>query len=93
MFLNWFLIFQNVIPNAHFIIELLGLVLTKSMMSFDCEYFQQIFGIIMGTNVAPILANIYVAMLENDQHNKCVLDVNLKWPILFERFIDDGVGI
>ena len=28
-------------------------------MSFDGEYFQQIFGVIMGTNVAPILANIY----------------------------------
>ena len=33
-------------------------------MEFDGEYFQQNFGIIMGTNVAPILANLYVAELE-----------------------------
>ena len=35
-------------------------------MVFDGEYFQQIFGLIMGTNVAPILKNIYMAMLENE---------------------------
>ena len=45
--------FQTVIPNAHLIIDLLGLILQNSLMSFDKEYFQQIFGIIMGTNVAP----------------------------------------
>jgi hypothetical protein len=54
--------YQNVIPNAHFIIELLDLVLNSSLMVFDGEYFQQIFGLIMGTNVAPILTNIYMAM-------------------------------
>ena len=43
-------------------------------MSFDQEYFQQIFGVIMGTNVDPILANIYVAMLQNELCNKCKLD-------------------
>ena len=58
--------FQTIIPNAHLIIDLLGLVLRKSLMSFEKEYFQQIFDIIMGTNVGPILANIYMAMLENE---------------------------
>ena len=33
-------------------------------MTFNGEYFQQIFRVIMGTNVAPILANIYLAKLE-----------------------------
>ena len=51
--------FQNVIPNAHFVIESLNIVLKNSLMSFDKEYFQQFFGIIMGTNLAPILANLY----------------------------------
>ena len=37
--------YQNVIPNTHLIIDLLGLVLRNSIMSFDREYFQQIFGI------------------------------------------------
>ena len=51
--------FQNVIPNAHFIIKLLDLVLKSSLMTLDGEYFQQIFGLIMGTNIAPILTNMY----------------------------------
>ena len=50
--------FGNVIPNAEFIVELLDVILKNSLMTFDGEYFQQIFGVIMGTNVAPILANI-----------------------------------
>jgi hypothetical protein len=47
--------YQNVIPNTHFIIELLDLVLNRSLRTFDGKYFQQFFGLIMGTNVAPIL--------------------------------------
>ena len=35
-------------------------------MQFNGEYFQQIFGIIMGTNVAPFFANLYLAMLEQE---------------------------
>ena len=85
--------FQNVIPNAHLIIDLLGLVLQNSLLSFDREYFQQIFDIIMGTNVAPILANIFMAMLENELRSKCILDPKLKRPILFKRFIDDGFRV
>ena len=85
--------YQNVIPNAHFIIELLDLVLNSSLMVFDGEYFQQIFGLIMGTNVAPILTNIYMAMLEKELQQKCNSDPKLIWPVLFKRFIDDGFGI
>ena len=43
-------------------------------MTFNGEYFQQIFGIIMGTNVVPILANIYMARLENILKAKCKFD-------------------
>ena len=85
--------FQNVISNAHFVIELLEIVLKNSLMTFDKEYFQQIFGIIMGTNLAPILANLYLAMLQEELKKKCVNDQKLKWPKLFLRFIDDGFGI
>ena len=46
--------FQNVISNAHFVIELLDIFLKNSLMTFDRKYFQQIFGIIMGTNFAPV---------------------------------------
>ena len=68
---------QNVIPNAHFIIDLLDLVLNSSLMVFDGEYFQQIFGLIMETNVAPILTNIYMALLENELKAKCYSDSKL----------------
>ena len=47
----------------------------------------------MGTNVAPILANIYMARLEQILKEKCKMDPKLKWPCLFKRFIDDGFGI
>ena len=62
-------------------------------MTFDKEYFQQIFGIIMGTNLAPILANLYLAMLQEELKKKCFHDKKLKWPVRFQRFIDDGFGI
>ena len=51
--------YKEVLTNADLIIDLLELVLENSLMVFHKEYFQQIFGIIMGTNVAPILANLY----------------------------------
>ena len=47
----------------------------------------------MGTNVAPILANIYMAKLEALLKEKCKTDIKLKYPILFKRFIDDGFGV
>ena len=56
--------YKEIITNADFIIDLLEVVLKNSLMEFEGEYFQQIFGIIMGTNVAPILANLYLAKLE-----------------------------
>jgi hypothetical protein len=85
--------YQNVIPNTEFIIELLELILRNSLMSFNGEYFQQIFGVIMGTNVAPRLANIYMAKLEMLLKEKCKTDIKLKWPTLLKRFIDDSFGI
>ena len=62
-------------------------------MVFDGEYFHQIFGLITGINVAPILTNMYMAMLENEFKMKCKTDPKLIWLVLFKRFIDDGFGI
>ena len=53
--------YKNAITNANFIIELLEVILKNSLMTFDREYFQQFFRVIMETNFAPILANIYVS--------------------------------
>ena len=62
-------------------------------MSFEKENFQQILSITMGTNVAPIFANICVALLENELRAKWKQDPRLKWPILLKRFMDNGFGI
>ena len=84
--------YQNVIPNAHLIIELMEVVLNSAIMKFQKVFYRQILGIVMGTNLAPILANIYMAMLEEELIIICK-NKNIKWPIMFKRFIDDGFGI
>ena len=52
-------------------------------MTFDKEYFQQIFGIIMGTNLAPILANLYLAMLEQELETICKMKT-IKCPTFYK---------
>ena len=59
--------YRDVISNADFVIDLLELVLENSLLEFYGQYFQQIFGTIMGTNVAPILANLCLAIQWYDQ--------------------------
>ena len=52
--------------------ELMELVLISTVMKFQKDLFTQILGIVMGTNLAPILAYIYiyVAMLEKELMKK-----------------------
>ena len=52
------------------------------------EYFQQIFNVIMGTNVAPILENIYLARLEKLLLEKCKMDKHL-----FGQFCLEGLSM
>ena len=61
-------------------------------MEFHGEYFQQIFGIIMGTSVALIIANFFLAKLEKILRDKMKNDPKMVWPILFKHFIDDRFG-
>ena len=46
----------------------------------------------MGTNLAPILTNIYMAILEEELNIICIKK-NINRPKLFKRFIDDGFGV
>ena len=39
-------------------------------MCFKNAYFQQTFGRIMGTNLAPIMPNLYLAMLQAQQKDQ-----------------------
>ena len=43
--------------------------------------------------MAPILTNVYMAMLENELKVKCKTDPKLIWPVVFKLFIDDGFDI
>ena len=47
----------------------------------------------MGTSLAPILAYLYLARLQEELKKKCIHDKKLKWPTVFQKFIDDGFGI
>ena len=51
--------YQNSIPNAQLNIELVELVLKSAVMKIQKVFFKQYLGIVMGTNLLPILANIY----------------------------------
>ena len=62
-------------------------------MEFRGEYFLQIFGIIMGTNVAPILANLYLAKLKKNLKEKPNIIQNQYGHFFFKRYIYDGFGI
>ena len=95
LYQEWVEEYNNVIPNANFIIELLEIILKNSLISFDVdgEFFQQMFGVIMGTNVAPILANTYIAKLEILFKEKYKTDIKLKWSILLKCCIDNGFAI
>jgi hypothetical protein len=84
---------QNECKNIHFILELLEVTLKFNAMEFLGEIFVQIFGIAMGTNIAPILANLYLAMLEHKLKEQTKNDPKMIWPSLWRRFIDDGFGV
>ena len=47
----------------------------------------------MGTNVVPILGNIYLAKLEKSLLGKCKTAKKMILPILQIRYIDDGFGV
>jgi hypothetical protein len=82
-------------PSEHSekILALLEFVLKYNMLSFMDKIYLQIFGIAMGTSLAPMLANIFMALLEHKINIIANLDNKLILPIFFKRFIDDGLGV
>lgn len=75
------------VPTS-FLIELLELVLTQNIFTFDGRLFQQLLGVAMGTRSAPSIANIFMANIEE----KILMQapgVNLIFKKFWRRFIDD----
>ena len=81
--------YQNVIPNAHLLIELIELVLNSAVMEFQKVFYKQILGIVMGTNLAPILANIYMAMLE-EELKQFITEIQNKLKLIMESHMYKG---
>jgi hypothetical protein len=73
------------IKLRNFAIELLDLVLCTNLMEFDGKFFVQVFGIAMGTNLAPVLANLYLAMLEKEIKEDHKNDPKFKWPLAVQK--------
>ena len=51
-------------PPVEELIRIMDHVLKNNVFEFDGELFQQVFGIAMGTPMAPSLANLFMAWLE-----------------------------
>ena len=47
------------------------LMLDCAIMKFQEDFFRQILGIVIGTNLAPILTHIYMAILEEELYVIC----------------------
>ena len=51
-------------PPVEELIRIMDHVLKNNVFEFDGELFQQVFGTAMGTPMAPSLANLFMAWLE-----------------------------
>ena len=71
-------------PIATYILDLLNLILHNMYFEFNDEFFLQIGGTAMGTELAPNYANLFMDMFEN----KALDNYPLK-PLIWKRFIDD----
>lgn len=65
---------------------MLDLIMLNGYCQADGAYYQQIYGTVMGTPVAPPYSNIYIA-----EALEAVVQANSSyWPAIYKRFIDDG---
>ncbi|KAL7534531.1 hypothetical protein ACHAXR_005939 [Thalassiosira sp. AJA248-18] len=79
--------FQHYPPKA--LIEAIKIVMRNNRMRFGDLLVKQLIGIAMGMSPAPTIANLFVAIHENQDLLK-YLGTFLKY---LKRFIDDGIGI
>jgi len=79
--------FQHYSPRA--LIDAIKIVMRNNRMRFGDLLVKQLIGIAMGMSPAPTIANLFVAIHEN-QDLLPFLETCLKY---LKRFIDDGIGI
>ena len=71
-------------PQNTFLLNLLEYVLDNNVFQFNDEIFSQLYGIAMGTKLAPALATIYIGDLEEN-----FIQSREDKPLLWVRYIDD----
>ena len=69
------------------IVAALGLVLNNNYFTFCGEVYHQTSGIAMGTSCAPPLAQLFMALLEQDLR----ASLRSAWPLYYKRYIDDAI--
>lgn len=78
---------KKTVPTS-FLVQLLTLVLTLNIFTFDGKLFQQLLGVAMGTRSAPSIANIFMGSIEK-QILMQAPGVNFIFKKFWRRFIDD----
>jgi hypothetical protein len=74
--------------STDFLVKLLSFVLKHNIFEFNGKYYQQQIGTAMGTRVAPTMANIFMASIDNLIQSTSVTE-NLNYIHFYKRFIDD----
>ena len=69
--------------------EALNIVMRNNRMRFGDLIFRQTRGVAMGMAPAPTIANLFVAIYENDH----IIPLIGKYLMYYKRFIDDGLAI
>ncbi len=70
------------------LVDLLTQVLKSNLFHFNSKLFLQKIGTAMGTRVAPTLANIFMAVVD-ELLKECAVKENLDFIHFFKWFIDD----
>ena len=70
----------------HYYVKLIKLCVQFNSFQFEGTEYEQITGLAMGSPLSPVLAQLYMEVLEND-HYKKILGPN----VIFYRYVDDYV--
>ena len=66
--------------------EMLSLTLKQSIILFDNKYYNQIYGVAMGSPLGPTLANTFFCYHESNWQKDCSKDFK---PVYYKRYVDD----
>lgn len=83
----------DLFPPTHFLMDLLEIVLEKNYFVQENRFFLQVNGVAMGSPIAPSIANLYMASLEEQYVLNSEANPLLEDLIMVKRFLDDYVII